>query len=112
MKCLLLLLLAVAVNAQMPVKYETRLTSSEEVKFQQWKRKYSPKDSGYDYDLRGAFKAGLRPDSHTGHWPDTFKKPWHPTFSIESKYAVGANRPYAGHWQGRRFTPPVHHYPR
>jgi hypothetical protein len=67
--------------------------------FQLWKSQYAPKDSGYDYDLRGAFKAGLTPDPKTGHWPDTFKKPNHPTFSNESIYAK--IRPdLAGQWAG------------
>jgi hypothetical protein len=66
--------------------FETTLTDSEEQSFNDWKTKYAPNDSGADYDLRGAFKAGLTPDKATGHWPDTFKKPNHPTFSPESIY--------------------------
>lgn len=66
--------------------YETALTDSEEQAFKDWKVKYAPADSGADYDLRGAFKAGITPDAKTGHWPDTFKKPNHPTFSPESIY--------------------------
>lgn len=66
--------------------YETTLTDSEEQAFKDWKIKYAPADSGADYDLRGAFKAGITPDAKTGHWPDTFKKPNHPTFSPESIY--------------------------
>ncbi len=80
--------------------FETPLTTSEEAKFKTWKQKYAPNDSGEDYDLRGAFKAGLTPDPETGHWPDTFKKPNHPTFSNESQYAVGPYAPLAGHWTG------------
>ncbi len=38
-----------------------------------------------DYDLAGAFKAGLAPGAN-GHWVDTFKKPNHPTFSDQSQY--------------------------
>lgn len=85
--------------------FETKLNDTEEVEFQKWKKQYAPKDSGHDYDLRGAFKAGLKPDSKTGHWPDTFKKPNHPTFSNESKYAK--DRPdLAGHWEGDKYVPP------
>lgn len=65
--------------------YNTPLTAKEVIEFDKWKAKYAPKDSGKDYDLRGAFKAGLKPTN--GHWPDTFKKPNHPTFSRESVYA-------------------------
>ncbi len=88
--------------------YDTPLTSSEEMHYQSWKHRYAPKDSGFDYDLRGAFKAGLQPDEKTGHWPDTYKKPNHPTFSVESIYAK--DRPdLAGRWTGPKrdkYVPP------
>lgn len=80
-----------------PQNFDTPLSSSEETSFQQWKSKYAPQDSGADYDLRGAYKAGRQPDAETGHWPDTFKKPNHPTFSVESKYAAYGN---PGKWTG------------
>lgn len=82
--------------------YDTRLTPDEETQFQSWKQSYAPKDSGQDYDLRGAFKAGLEPDPATGHWPDTYKKPNHPTFSNESQYADYGQ---PGSWQGEQYTP-------
>ena len=85
--------------------YDTQLSSEDESKYQDWKKKYAPKDSGSDYDLRGAFKAGVKPDPETGHWPDTFKKPNHPTFSNESVYAKFAPEK-AGHWEGDKFIPP------
>lgn len=85
-------------------QYDTILSNDEETKFKEWKQKYAPKDTGEDYDLRGAFKAGLTPDPKTGHWPDTFKKPNHPTFSNESIYAKGLK---AGHWEGEKFIPPM-----
>lgn len=50
--------------------YDTQLSPEEELQFQKWKAIHAPKDSGQDYDLRGAFKAGLAPDPKTGHWPD------------------------------------------
>lgn len=81
------------------ISFDTPLTSSEEIRFQSWKKTYAPNDSGEDYDLRGAFKAGLKPDPKTGHWPDTFKKPNEPTFSNESIYAKYAPDK-AGHWEG------------
>jgi hypothetical protein len=88
-----------------PAKYETKLLPSEEPAFQAWKQKYAPNDSGVDYDLRGAFKAGVTPDPATGHMPDTFKKPNHPTFSVESQYAK--DRPdLAGYWQGNTYVAP------
>lgn len=82
--------------------FDTALDSAQEAEFQTWKQKFAPNDSGQDYDLRGAFKAGLTPDPITGHWADTFKKPNHPTFSDQSQYA-----PYGkpGHWEGDKFIP-------
>lgn len=89
--------------------YDTPLTPEEEQLFLKWKQKYAPKDSGEDYDLRGAFKAGLTPDPQTGHWADTFKKPNHPTFSNESQYYKDAPQ-LAGHWTGPghdTYAPPM-----
>ena len=92
-----------------PAAYETKLTPDEEKEFQKWKAKVAPNDSGQDYDLRGAFKAGVEPDPQTGHMPDTFKKPNHPTFSNESQYAPQAPN-LAGQWTGPNhdvFVPPT-----
>ncbi len=83
--------------------YDTKLSPTQEQAFTAWKQHYAPNDSGMDYDLRGAFKAGLTPDPQTGHWPDTFKKPNHPTFSNESQYSTPENP--GGHWQGEQFIP-------
>jgi hypothetical protein len=49
-----------------------------------------------DYDLKGAFAEGLSADGR-GHLPDTYKKPWHPTFSEESKYSKGGTE-QGGKW--------------
>ena len=87
-----------------PFKYETPLNPDEEVQFQDWKKKNAPLDSGADYDLRGAFKGGATP-AENGHWPDTWKKPNHPTFSDQSMYAK--DRPdLAGSWDGEFYVPP------
>ncbi len=95
---------ATLAQAQTPT-YDTKLNRQEEESFQLWKLDNAPKDSGHDYDLRGAFMAGLQPSQENGHWPDTFKKPNHPTFSNESIYA--ADRPdLAGKWDGETFIPP------
>jgi hypothetical protein len=85
--------------------FDTRLAPAEESAFTAWKQQYAPKDSGADYDLRGAFKAGLTPDPTSGHWPDTYKKPNHPTFSDQSIYAKGREA-QAGRWEGEKFIPP------
>lgn len=74
--------------------YNTPLSPQEEAQFQ---RAYQGKMGDlYNYDLRGAFKAGVTPDSR-GHLPDTYKKPNHPTFSTDSKYnGVAGNE--GGEW--------------
>lgn len=93
-----------AIPAYTP-SFDTILNSDQESAFRQWKARYAPNDSGADYDLRGAFRAGVTPDPKSGHWPDTFKKPNHPTFSDESIYAsVAPER--AGHWNGDQFVAP------
>ncbi len=86
--------------------FNTPLSPQEITPYATWKSKYAPNDSGKDYDLRGAFKAGVKPDPDTGHWPDTFKKPNHPTFSVESRYARYAPQK-AGHWEDDKFVPPA-----
>lgn len=85
--------------------FETQLSPQEETAYQAWKAKNAPQDSGGDYDLRGAFKAGVTPDPQNGHWPDTYKKPNHPTFSDQSQYAAQAPD-RAGTWQGDTYVPP------
>jgi hypothetical protein len=80
-------------------RWNTALTVDQESKFQAWKLINAPTDSGQDYDYRGAFLAGVTADPDSGHWPDTFKKPNHPTFSNESKYAYLMPH-YAGFWTG------------
>jgi len=83
---------------------DTPLSPQGEAAFQIWKAQNAPRDSGWDYDLRGAFAAGIRPDPETGHWPDTYKKPNHPTFSDQSKFA-GQYPQKAGHWDGDTYVP-------
>ncbi len=88
--------------------YDTKLSKEDEEKFSSWKKTYAPKDSGEDYDLRGAYKSGLKPDKKTGHWPDTYKKPNHPTFSNQSIYAKDAPDK-AGSWKGETYIPAGRH---
>jgi hypothetical protein len=85
-------------------EFDTKLDPGEEAEFKAWKQKYAPKDSGMDYDLRGAFKAGEKPGAD-GHWTDKFKKPNHPTFSDQSQYAQGEFKRLAGTWKGDKFVP-------
>lgn len=66
--------------------------------------------SGSDYDMPGYYMSGgwLDPPG-TGHFPDTFKKPNHPTFSNESVYHMTPNGQgglnLGGSWDGEVFTP-------
>ena len=85
--------------------FDTKLTPQQEAEFQKWKSQYAPKDSGYDYDYRGAYLDGLKPSETNGHWSDKYKKPNHPTFSNESKYAKDMPQ-LAGHWDGETYIPP------
>lgn len=74
-------------HGSLVTNYNTQLTPEEEVKFQKWRKSLpSNLQSDYDYDLRGAYINGYRPDEN-GHLPDLFKKPNHPTFSYESYYS-------------------------
>lgn len=86
-------------------EFETVLLIAQEPVFQQWKQRVAPNDSGDDYDFRGAFAAGVQPDEN-GHWPDRWKKPNHPTFSVESIWARDEYLARAGRWEGDRFIPP------
>ncbi|HEY6018699.1 MAG TPA: hypothetical protein VIY48_02060, partial [Candidatus Paceibacterota bacterium] len=85
--------------------YTTKLDPAETDDFAGWKQQYAPHDSGQDYDLQGAYKAGFTPDPESGHFDDRFKKPNHPTFSVYSQYAK--DRPdLAGTWVGNQYIPP------
>lgn len=92
--------------------YSTPLSLRDEAAYQLWKIQNAPRDSGADYDLRGAYLANMQRDPDNGHMGDRFKKPNHPTFSDQSQYAVGGQRERAGHWVGpegpdQTFVPPV-----
>ena len=93
-------------------EFDTKLNPTDEAKYQTWNKDMKskgyihPQDQGQDYDLRGAFKAGINPSVPGAHWPDTYKKPNHETFSNESQYAKGEYAKYAGSWKGDKFTPP------
>jgi len=55
-----------------------------------------------DYDLRGAFRAGAEAEGN-GHFPDTYKKPNHPTFSDESMYHGVPDIHHGGTYEGGRW---------
>lgn len=92
--------------------YNTVLSPADEQAFQGWKAQNAPNDSGTDYDLRGAYLANMQRSPDNGHMGDTFKKPNHPTFSDQSRYATGDQRDRAGFWIGpegpdQTFVPPI-----
>jgi hypothetical protein len=92
----------------------TALLPAEEQAFRAWAATNQITDvdapeSRYDY--RGywkdvAAKGGDQTKDYADgpHFPDTFKQPGHPTFSVESQYSAG---PFdGGRWLGEAFVPP------
>lgn len=84
-----------AQNMTQPSTYDamkTQLPVGQEIDYQVAKAN-SPfaNDSGYDYDLRGAYQrlGGLNPEATNGHLSDYDKLPIHPTFSTDSKFYNG-----------------------
>jgi hypothetical protein len=77
-------------------KYDTPLTDEEEKQYQAWSQEHGNPGTS-DYDMRGFWKSG-EAQADNGHYPDTFKKPNHPTFSDESMYS-GKNGEEGGHWE-------------
>lgn len=86
--------------------YPTQLPKQDEIKFRQWLaanknigplKYYNPDDAFSDYDMRGYWKgtqgdiksnSGTDPFDKQMHFPDTYKTPYHETFSRESQYAT------------------------
>lgn len=92
-----------------PGSYTTALSPAEESQFQAWAKtnKVPWRDEpNADYDMRGFWKAAQSGDPaakqqlSNGHYPDTYKTPYHKTFSNESKYAT----PDAPRWQGDKLV--------
>src|SRR5258708_1928997 len=84
--------------------YQTKLGDDQEQQFLQWVHKnkipFDPSQNS-DYDMRGYYKAMQAGDDNAkraenGHFPDTYKTPFHQTFSNESIYATKD----APHWDG------------
>lgn len=75
-------------------QYNTKLAPADEAQF--LKQFPDPRD-WQDYDMRGAWQAGITAEAN-GHYPDTYKKPSHPTFSDQSQYH-GVDGHYGGTWQ-------------
>lgn len=87
--------------------YDTHLTSSEERRYKLAAAKANRTNDTRDYDLRGAWKNNPKSLNANGHLTDRYKKPNHPTFSVESKYSTSRNP--GGNWTkangGWSFTP-------
>lgn len=93
--------------------YATELTPEEEQRFGEWLAQnnvpFNPRDAVQDYDMRGFWKGlqsgdpraltAVNPNDRQLHFPDTWKTPFHETFSADSQYAT----PYAPRWKADRF---------
>lgn len=77
-------------------KYNTKLSPAQEKAFEAWAKANDRLHDSYDYDMRGAWVDGAG-QADNGHFPDTYKKPNHPTFSKESKYS-GVDGYTGGEW--------------
>lgn len=94
-------------SGSLAAMFNTALTPTGEQLYQQ----QVPPGASADYDMRGAFArmgGALLPEGQ--HYPDTFKKPNHPTFSTGSQYARpeqpgGAWVPLPGPGAPWTFTP-------
>ena len=88
-----------------PGPYITKLSPDDERQFQQWvidnKIPFDPSDEA-DYDMRGYWQEQqgtgdqrqVNPNDGQPHFPDTYKTPYHESFSNESRYAT----PSAPRW--------------
>ncbi len=89
--------------SDMSAQYNTPLTPKEEAEYSSWVAQQT-KEQGRDvsaderdYDMKGFWKSG-EAQAGNGHFPDTFKKPSHPTFSNESQYH-GVDGNEGGSWK-------------
>jgi hypothetical protein len=99
---------ALAETVAPAARYQTKLHPAEEREFQAWVRTrgvpFDPSPKA-DYDMRGFWRAlklgdprattAVNKADNQLHFPDTWKTPYHATFSNESIYAP----PYAPQWQ-------------
>ncbi len=88
-------------------KYNTKLSPEQETQFLNWAAANNRLNDLADYDMRGAWANGIAADANA-HFPDTYKKPNHPTFSNESIYH-GIDGYEGGSWSKKAdfdaFTP-------
>lgn len=73
-------------------QFNTPLAPDAEAQYQQWLAQQSQlagrdmRGDLWNYDMRGAFQFGAGASGENQHWPDTWKKPNHPSFSDQSRY--------------------------
>lgn len=98
------------IKGDQTTKYNTALTPQEMKEFSSWldyQSKLNNRNVGndfYNYDLQGFYKQNPSLN-FKGHLPDTFKKPNHPTFSIESKYSTKESP--GGFWLDELYIPNI-----
>lgn len=78
--------------------YTTTLSPAEEAQFREWvaanRIPFNPNDPVADYDMRGYWRDGQQGGTSINindgrpHYPDTYKTPYHRSFSAESRYAA------------------------
>jgi hypothetical protein len=94
-------------HSSAPPSYRTPLSPAEEQMFQAWVKQNNVPyrdEPDADYDMRGYYndivakgkEATVTGPDGAPHYPDTYKTPYHETFSNESKYAP----PDAPRWDG------------
>ncbi len=99
-----------------PGPYATFLGPQQETSFRQWLGQnavpFDPNAPQADYDMRGFYQgmqtgdpraaSAIDPNDNRLHYPDTWKTPYHETFSAQSQYA----KPVAPDWQGDQLISP------
>ena len=81
--------------------FSTPLPMLAEAAFRAWVKQnkipFNPNDAASDYDMRGYWQdiasvgkseTAVNLDDNLPHYPDTYKTPYHESFSNESKYAL------------------------
>lgn len=92
-------------DAHFRTNFNTELSPEDTFKYHVWlddegsRRGKDMREEANDYDMQGAWKDGAG-QSGNGHYPDTYKKPNHPTFSDQSKYHDTEDTIHGGKWEG------------
>lgn len=84
--------------------------ADKDLQFQSWYAKNTvegknniPYSNNLDYDYYSLYRNGDYQSYQGGHFPDTYKRPNHQTFSNESIYSIPENP--GGSWQGEKYIP-------